>query len=50
MPQPVSDERHIRTSVQQMHRNCVAEGTSTLHILRRAPRSVIRIIPALGKP
>jgi hypothetical protein len=48
--QPVLHERHIGARVEQMHRNRVAERISTLHILRRSPRSIIRIIPSLGKP
>ncbi len=50
MAQPVLHERHIGTRVKQMHGDRVAERISTLHILRRSPRSVIRIIPSLGKP
>jgi hypothetical protein len=33
-----------------MHRNRVAERISTLHILRRSPRSAIGIILSLDKP
>jgi len=32
-PQPILHERDIGASVEQMHRNRVAERISTLHIL-----------------
>jgi hypothetical protein len=50
MPQEDLDGVRIDARVEEMGGKAVAERISTLHILRRSPRSVIRIIPSLGKP
>jgi len=43
------DRPDIDARFEEVGRKTMAERISTLHILRRSPRSVIRIIPSLGK-
>jgi hypothetical protein len=50
VPQEFLHGANVVPCFEEMRGKRVAARISTLHILRRSPRSVIRIIPSLGKP
>ena len=50
MAQEHLDRPDIDARFEEVGRTTVAERISTLHLLRRSPRSGIRLIPSLGKP
>jgi hypothetical protein len=49
-PQGALNKSGLHAGFEQMGSVGMAARISTLHILRRSPRSVLRILPSLGKP